>query len=88
MEIDALIAVLKPLISSIFPNHIREPKSKIAILIRKMLEEELGDAMYTSFIDDFIIDLAEKDPARSLAKLIILHDKIGNVIHEIVKGEE
>ena len=83
----ALEAVIKPLIDAMAPKPIAEPKTKLGQLIRAVIKEQLGGALYASVIDRFLVDGAEKDPKGSLAKLIILHDKIGNVIHEIVEGE-
>ena len=81
----ALEAVINPLMNAVCPAVIKEPKAMIAILIREVLKESLGNKKFVDIIDRFVIDGAEKDPKGALAKLIVLHDKIGNVIHEIVE---
>lgn len=84
----ALEAVINPLINAICPAVIKEPKTKIGQLIREILKDSLGNKKFVDIIDRFIIDGIEKDTAGSLAKLIVLHDKLGNVIHEVVEVEE
>ena len=81
----ALEAVINPLLNAICPRKIDEPKTKIAQLIREVLKDSLGNKKFVDIIDRFLIDGAEKDPADALAKLIVLHDKLGNVIHNIVE---
>lgn len=82
----ALEAVINPLLDAICPLKIAEPKTKIAQLIREVLKDSLGNKKFVNIIDRFLVNGTEKDPAGSLAKLKILHEKIGDVINE-VEGE-
>lgn len=83
MDIDALDAVIQPLISAICPKYIEEPKEKLSILIRKLLTEELGDVTYAKIVDRFLLDGSEKDPVGSLEKLKALHERIGEILSEM-----
>ena len=79
----ALEAVIKPLIDAMAPKTIEEPKTKIGKLIRMLIKEHLADAMYTTIIDRFIIDSAEKDPKGTYDKLVKLNVALSNLVFEI-----
>ena len=84
----AIAAVIQPLIDAMAPKSIKEPKTRIGKLVRKMIREHLGTAMYISILDRFIIDSAEKDPEGTFDKLRKLNVALSNIIYEMEKEEE
>ena len=89
-EAKALEGILRPLIDGIAPKTIKEPKTQLAKLLRKLIKERLGDAMYVSILDRFIIHGAETDPEKTTAELIKVREGIGDILVEIgeTRGEK
>ena len=79
----ALEAVIKPLIDGLAPKRIEVTKTKIGGLIRSLIREHLGDKMYVSILDRFIIDSAEKDPEGTFDKIRKLNVALSNIVYEI-----
>ena len=84
----ALEAVIKPLIDGLAPKSIKEPKTRIGKLVRKVIREHLGTAMYISILDRFIIESCEKDPEGTFVKLRKLNVALSNIIYEMEEEGE
>lgn len=89
-EAKALEGVIRPLIDAIAPKTIKDPKTLLAQLLRKLLIEHLGEATYAAIIDRFIIHGAETDPEKTTAELIKLREGIGDMLFGmgVISGEE
>ena len=87
-EAKVLEGVLRPLIDAVAPKTIKEPKTRIGQLLRKLIREYLGDAVYVDIIDRFIIALCEQDPEEAFNKLVQLNVRLSNIVYEIEEKQE
>ena len=87
MNIEALKAVIEPLINSIAPPK-REPQCKLCQLIKQLVEDELGKNLQSELILRFIIDACEKNPIAMLTKLEQIKDKLAVILINMVEEDE
>ena len=84
----ALEAVINPLIDALAPKRIKEIETKLGGLIRSLIQEHLGAAMYVNILDRFIIDSCEKDPEGTFDKIVKLKVALSNIVYEIEEDRE
>ena len=84
MDLDGLEGVIKPLLDAICPAKIKEPKTRIAQLTRKMLKDQLGNKGYVDIVDRFILDDMEKKPEEAFIKLLMMRAKLTEIIDELI----
>ena len=84
----ALEIMIEPLINALAPGIIKEPKTRVGRLVRSLIREHLGDALYTSILDRFIIAACEKDPDEAFYKLEELNEALSNIVYELEEAKE
>ena len=87
-EVKALEGVVRPLIDAMVPKAIKEPKTWLAQMLRRLIREHLGDALYTSILDRLIIDSAEKDPEGTFDKIRGLNVALSNIVYGVEEANE
>lgn len=85
MSPEDLEMMLDPLIDSIAPPLIKEPKCKLCQLLKQLVEEQIGINKQSELILRFIIDACEKDEKGTWDKLINIQDKIDEILEEVAE---